>query len=168
MKERIRSLMMHAKLTQQDFALRLEISAASLSNIFNGKTNPTNTHVCAVHKAFPNVNINWLLFGEGNMFLDGSDEGQELGENVAPVDLSSAVSGSADVLSATLPMVDEDYPSYPMQPKSNMHRGQQQSYSSQAAFIKNEKSCEKTLRKVKEIRVFYDDGTYESFIPTVK
>jgi hypothetical protein len=31
-----------------------------------------------------------------------------------------------------------------------------------------EKKCDKPLRKVKEIRVFYDDGTYESFIPTVK
>ena len=160
--------MMHAKLTQQDFAMRLEISAASLSNIFNGKTNPTNTHVCAVHKAFPNVNINWLLFGEGNMFSDGSNEDLESGENVAPVDLSSAVSESPDASVAKFSMVDEEYPTYQMPPKANMHRGQQPAYPSQAAFMKNEKSSEKALRKVKEIRVFYDDGTYESFIPTVK
>ena len=121
MKERIRTLMTNAGLTQQDFALRLEISAASLSNIFNGKTNPTNTHVCAVHKAFPNVNINWLLFGEGEMFLDEVQAG-----------------------------------------------GLSESGLSEADTNLIEKKCDKPLRKVKEIRVFYDDGTYESFIPTVK
>jgi hypothetical protein len=34
--------------------------------------------------------------------------------------------------------------------------------------MESEKKCDKTNRKVKEIRIFYDDGTYEIFIPAVK
>ena len=48
--------------------------SASLSNIFNGKTNPTNNHVSAIHRRFPDININWLMFGEGDMYTTVSDE----------------------------------------------------------------------------------------------
>ncbi|MCI6725324.1 MAG: helix-turn-helix domain-containing protein, partial [Bacteroidales bacterium] len=41
MKDRIRRVMEYAHLSQQDFALRLGMSPASLSSIFTGRTNPT-------------------------------------------------------------------------------------------------------------------------------
>ena len=41
MKNRIKEVMEYANLSQQDFAARLGISAASLSSIFTGRTNPT-------------------------------------------------------------------------------------------------------------------------------
>lgn len=69
MKDRIRQIMDDAKMSQQDFAAKLGISAASLSSIFTGRTRPTNNHVQAIHKAFPEININWLLFGEGDSHL---------------------------------------------------------------------------------------------------
>ena len=68
MKDRILEIMKRNNMTQQEFAAALEISPATLSNIFNGKTNPTNNHVMAIHKRFPQINVNWLMFGEGNMF----------------------------------------------------------------------------------------------------
>lgn len=67
--ERIRSIMDYAKLSQQDFAARLGISPASLSSILTGRTNPTNKHVMGVHVAFPEINVNWLMFGEGEMLV---------------------------------------------------------------------------------------------------
>ncbi len=57
-------------LSQQEFAQKLGMSPASLSNIFNGRSNPTNNHVQAIHRAFPNINTNWLMFGEGTMLND--------------------------------------------------------------------------------------------------
>lgn len=53
--------MEHEQMSQQEFAQKLGLSPATLSNIFNGKTRPTNNHVQAIHKAFPNINISWLL-----------------------------------------------------------------------------------------------------------
>ena len=168
MKERIRTLMTNAGLTQQDFALRLEISAASLSNIFNGKTNPTNTHVCAVHKAFPNVNINWLLFGEGEMFLDDVPGGSLSESGLLEADtnlLSMAVAESQMTFAPT--MNAQSAVASPMQKNVPQKQGYGQFVSASDTNL-IEKKCDKPLRKVKEIRVFYDDGTYESFIPTVK
>ena len=67
MKERIRRIMEEAGMSQKEFAERLKISPASLSNILAGKTSPTNYHVQAVHNAFPDININWLFCGTGEM-----------------------------------------------------------------------------------------------------
>ena len=67
MKERIRLIQEQLGLSQIEFANKLGISPASLSSIYTGRTNPTNNHVMAIHKAFPQINVNWLMFGEGDM-----------------------------------------------------------------------------------------------------
>ena len=74
MKERILQIMRRENMTQQEFAKAIEVSPASLSNIFNGKTNPTNNHVSAIHRRFPDININWLMFGEGDMYTSLPDD----------------------------------------------------------------------------------------------
>lgn len=53
MKDRIRQLMEDQHLTQQNFAQMIGISTATLSNIFNGKTNPSLSIVDGIHKSFP-------------------------------------------------------------------------------------------------------------------
>ena len=69
MKERIYQIMQSENLTQREFAQALGISPSSLSSIFNGHTSPTNYTVQAIHKKFPSINVAWLMFGEGDMFV---------------------------------------------------------------------------------------------------
>ena len=93
MKERILQIMRRENMTQQEFAKAIEVSPASLSNIFNGKTNPTNNHVSAIHRRFPDININWLMFGEGDMYTTVSDEtkdGADGGESTIRSDVEKA------------------------------------------------------------------------------
>ena len=79
MRERIRQVMDSMGLSQQEFAQKLGMSPASLSNIFNGRSNPTNNHVQAIHRAFPNINTNWLMFGEGTMLNDDAKKSSDSG-----------------------------------------------------------------------------------------
>lgn len=81
MKERIRLIQEQLGLSQIEFANKLGISPASLSSIYTGRTNPTNNHVMAIHKAFPQINVNWLMFGEGDM-TEGGVVGAVLNEMV--------------------------------------------------------------------------------------
>ena len=164
MKDRIRMLMQKAGMTQKDFANCLQISEASLSSIFNGRTNPTNTHVCAVHKAFPNVNVNWLLFGEGEIFTDGSGDSADDPAFLKPTLPSAAVLSESQVdepLVGAPPhrseIINIEIPGAAMHPHGAIE-----------TESKGEKKCDKRVRSVKEIRIFYDDGTYEIFIPAVK
>ncbi|MBR4296817.1 MAG: helix-turn-helix transcriptional regulator [Bacteroidaceae bacterium] len=189
MKNRIREVMLKANLSQQDFATKLGVSPASISNIFMGRTNPTITHASAVHKAFPSVRMNWLLFGEGDM-MEGENsetilEGE--GDNLAPsIELGDDAlfpleggetstlghpssqkeaqsvarhpqGGNFEARQNVRPQVPVDLPDYGIQNRFSTYNEMQ-----------NAKMCDKPERKVKEIRVFFDDGTYEIFIPAMK
>ena len=159
MKDRIRQIMEYENMSQQEFSNRLGISPASLSSIYNGRTNPTNNHVQAIHKAFPEIDINWLLFGEGTMFQDDVPMGSELtdtpnlntpdvatqsGAEIPDMFAAKGVSSPATVQNVAV------HGAYPRHFRENMPDARVQ---------------ERVMRKIKEIRVFYDDGTYESFAP---
>ena len=172
MKDRVRQVMTWAKLSQQDFATYLEISPASLSSIFNGRTNPTNNHVQAIHRAFPEINVNWLMFGEGEMLLNGKTS-----ENVSGTDsLSNSGSSGASVPELDMGVASSIFPeSAFIQPSTSEKVSASsginiQDSLRQAALLsavnKNAKNFDISERKIKEIRVFFDDGTYESFIPS--
>ena len=178
MKERIRSIMQSMRLSQQDFANRLGISAASLSSIFTGRTNPTNNHVMAVHRAFPEININWLMFGEGEMMaaVAPGEEGKD-GEGSAT---ASAPEGLAD--DAATPTVTVQHSSlfsaqapqaapapFSAQTAVGTTRRDTPFHQRRAAELSvNTINIDRKERKIKEIRVFFDDGTYESFVPSSK
>ena len=55
-------------MTQQVFAQFIEMSPASLSSIFTGRTRPTINIVEAIKKKIPNLNTDWLMFGTGEMY----------------------------------------------------------------------------------------------------
>ena len=144
MKDRIMEIMKLEGMTQQEFAAALDISPASLSNIFNGKTNPTNNHVNAIHKRFPNINISWLMFGEGNMYIEGSaDSGNK---DSLPTDELGGISfNSADRV-----------------PKAN-YSPEMTAGIIPGMLNEQPKFIDKPQRKIGEIRIFFDDGTFETF-----
>ena len=57
-------------MTQQEFAEKTQIGAATLSNIFNDRTRPTLNVVELIKKNIPNISTDWLLLGVGSMYVD--------------------------------------------------------------------------------------------------
>lgn len=145
MKDRILEIMKRNNMTQQEFAAALEISPATLSNIFNGKTNPTNNHVMAIHKRFPQINVNWLMFGEGNMFTI-----ENVGfENTSSIEndlFADACSDTNTVDKCKHSITDSN---------GILNPGQLSLLAAKVPEVKE--------RKIIEIRIFYDDGTFETF-----
>ena len=97
MKDRIRQLMEDQHLTQQNFAQMIGISTATLSNIFNGKTNPSLSIVDGIHKSFPQVNVYWVLYGTPPMYQNQASQGGSE-EGVADMyqDITDACPGGDD------------------------------------------------------------------------
>lgn len=155
MKDRIRQLMESQNMSQQDFAKILNMSPGSLSSIFNGRTRPTNNHTQAIHLAFPKVSVNWLLFGEGDMYTDGENQGvspnpslfatSDENGNIAKKNQMEVQSSSIFSVAAV--------------PGGKYSEVLPESYSEKP-------KTEILHRNVKEIRVFFDDGTYETFLPS--
>ena len=138
-------------MTQQNFAQFIGVSTAALSSIFNGRTKATLNTVEAIHSKLPDINIEWLIFGTGDMFLHGADPQTDV-----PV-VDSAPEEQVldfDMSSPALPDGGQTAPS---------HQGVNRTLKKSP---KNEvKILDKSPRRVTEIRVFYDDQTYESFVP---
>lgn len=67
MKDRILKVMQKEGLSNAEFAEKIGISTSSLSHIFSGRNKPSLEVVMRIHKACPYININWLLYGEGEM-----------------------------------------------------------------------------------------------------
>jgi transcriptional regulator with XRE-family HTH domain len=65
---RIRQIRTALHLQQKDFALRMGIAGASLSEIENGKYKPGFDFLEKLSRDF-NVNLHFVFFGEGEMFL---------------------------------------------------------------------------------------------------
>ena len=163
MKERILQFMRSENMTQQEFAKAIEVSPASLSNFFNGKTNPTNNHVSAIHRRFPDININWLMFGEGDMYATVSDETKDSvnggestiksGAEKAPIDAS----GEPMLFDISDP---EQYAAWARMEDIKDVDDQNRQIPVVREVVKY---VDKPQRKITEIRIFFDDGTFEVF-----
>ena len=66
-KDRIRRIMEDQHMTQQVFADFLQQSPATLSSIFNGRTRPTLQVIDAIKSKIPDISIEWLLYGTGDI-----------------------------------------------------------------------------------------------------
>jgi transcriptional regulator with XRE-family HTH domain len=162
MKDRIRQIMESQHMTQQVFADFIGLAPATLSSIYNERTRPTLSVVEAIKKKIPNISIDWLMFGSGEMYMSPP----------APVNslFPAEDRGQNGSQSMQNPMLDFDQPLTP-----TPQQGVQTPYSfnsvksTRPEIIREEvKIVDKPQRRVKEIRVFYDDQTWETFVPEKK
>ena len=175
MKDRIRQLMEDQHLTQQNFAQLIGTTPATLSNIYNGKTNPSLTIVDGIHKSFPQVNVYWILYGTPPMYNSqtGADApGGSLKDNTSTSlegeagGLASARSGSGNSQEATLDFSHQSATATPTSPSlfdQPSMQGVNNTPKNEAQKVV--KIIDKPQRKITEIRIFYDDQTWETFVP---
>lgn len=137
MKDRIRLIQNKTQMSQQDFAKAIGVAPGSLSSVYSGRTEPSTNFIKGIHAAFPDINTNWLVFGEGEMNMTAEESPQ----NTLPFpEGESLVGGKA-------PESPTPYAESQKVPENTV------------------KNFDIKQREVKEIRVFYSDGTYESYLP---
>ena len=165
MKDRIRQIMESKHMTQQVFADYIGQSPATLSSIFNGRTRPTLNIVEAIKKKIPNISTDWLMFGSGDMYLR---------ESVPPSD-TSLPQGDDLFGSEVNPMSQNlilDFESNSSSIASNGPQvvpGNNGVKSTRPEIVPKEvKIIDKPQRKITEIRIFYDDQTFDVFEPKKK
>lgn len=147
MKDRIYQIMQKEGLTNADFAEKVGISTSSLSHIFSGRNNPSLDVVMRIHKAYPCINLNWLLYGEGEM-----EENQPAISAVSIVGQKSENAEFAD----NRPTESD----FGRETGSGNHV-----FPPKSTEIERIKYIEKPQPKITEIRIFFDNGTFEVFKP---
>lgn len=152
MKDRIRLIMEAQHMSQQTFANFIGINAASLSSIFNNRTKPTLNTVEAIKSKIPNLNTDWLMFGHGSMFVNegNATDGQPDDLGVGHAGTSSPADGGVpDLFSGSV--------------ESGVQHATQHRHDNIAA--PEVRYVERPQRQITEIRVYFDDLTFESFVP---
>lgn len=172
MKDRIRQLMETQHMNQQTFSQLTGINSATLSNIFNGRTSPTLNQVTAIQKRFPSINLNWLLNGEGGMFNpvqeinDDDATGMRSSSSDTIMGTSDKAVRSANLAEGMLDFGEEEESANHSIASSNQRTNHRPAVTPQVSRMsQNIGIMQNVSRKITEIRVFYDDQTWESFVP---
>lgn len=145
-------------MTQQEFSDYLDIAPATISSILRGRTRPTLAIVDAIANRFPDISTDWLLFGKEPMMKSTAD--------------SASVSEDAQVAASEEPLLDfGDAPAPTPRPASTVPRSavadsiEQVPTTSCAGRMEIVKNFDMKQRRITEIRIFYDDQTWETFVP---
>ena len=154
MKDRIRQLMESQHMTQQTFADFIGISSASLSSIFTGRTKPTLNTVEAIRSKFTRINLDWLVYGQGPMFKDQVAEPDAPGGGVKKERPDSS-EGSLHFTSPTSHSHQDEV----LSTMASMEQSPRNPVRTEVKYI------DKPQRRITEIRIFFDDQTWESFVP---
>jgi DNA-binding XRE family transcriptional regulator len=183
MRERIKQIIEREGMTQSQFADFIGVSRPTLSHVIAGRNNPSMEIVMKIRQKFPKINTLWLLDGAGPYAGDavaGDPEGA-LNEDC----IADAVNMHPHQVSYGEQVSSDGEPV-----KSRFYQGEL--FAENAVFAsestgaaKNRKEmplqtppkapylsdtqieyARKTLqRKIVEIKIFFDDGTYETFKP---
>ena len=143
--------MQKEEMTAAQFAEKIGLSPSSLSHILNGRNNPSLDVVMKIHKACNYVNLPWLIYGEGEMEWKAE----------VPKSETAGISGMAlfDESTFFTPEGTEERENRKeMAPKTPV-------YAPKEIVREEIKYIEKPARKITEIRIFFDNGTYETFRP---
>ena len=133
------------------FAEKIGISAASLSHILSGRNNPSLDVMMKIRKAFGYVSWEWLLEGVGEM-----EYAPTSADSVNP-ELLDPLSFDENALFA--PDGADDL-------KNRKEIGVKTSaFATKEVVHEQVKYVEIPSKKITEIRIFFDNGTYETFRP---
>lgn len=149
------------------FADNCRIPRPTLSQLLNGRNKKVSDEVISkIHDAYPRLSVLWLMFGEGSMETPANIEISE--PQNAP---SSSVSESQPPLPLTnAPQFDfeTDFPgelSEKSAPASSRPEGKFSPSPRPAENTATITFGEKGGKRVISIVVYYDDNSYESFVP---
>lgn len=168
---------MEAKhLNQQSFASLIGISTASLSSIYSDRTKPTLNTVAAIKKTFPEINTDWLLSGDGEMIsrnvavsTSSAEEGLQKTHglnNNAPTLSGRPAQGTSSIQEQLLDFDASPAVHHSHNYENGSHYGVNRTLNSVTHL--DAKIIDKPQRKITEIRIFYDDQTWETFVPKNK
>ncbi len=70
MNTRLKQFLAAENITQAQFADTINVVRASVSHILSGRNNPSFDFIKAMMANYPNLNMEWLMFGKGKMYKD--------------------------------------------------------------------------------------------------
>lgn len=153
-KDRIIYLIHDKGLSNVEFSAITGIAPATISHITSGRSKPTLQVFKGILNGFPDLNSEWVFLGTGPMYKNNNKVNGESGE--------SAAQGS-DTLDLFSNLLADDSPAG--------GNNRQNHVSPRALGLDLRDAIKESMiavmsqqkRQITEVRIFFDDGTYEAF-----
>lgn len=190
-KEKIELIIQDKHLNNTQFCNEVCIAAGTLSHILSGRTAPTLNILRSVAMAFPDINPAWLFYGEEPMYKNVDSPTREDVEEVGATHINNNIDEDRSLEDGGMPLFafsPSAAPSSSSAPsalsRGNVSRPAASSPASKekepahqaghavqypAALSVQEivaetlRQQQKPQRKVSEVRIYFDDGTFETF-----
>lgn len=174
-KEKIEKIMLDKHLNNTQFCNKVAITPGSLSHILSGRTNPTLPILRSIKFVFPDINPAWLFYDDGPMYIN---EVQDSEPSNAPSSSSFEDDDSsdedpsgvfqADLFSQSISSSGKTKASKSPSPTDGFMPHSASSAALPVAGIseiveQTVKQLQRPQRKIMEVRIFFDDGTFETF-----
>jgi len=182
---RLKQFLKQTGIANSQFADTCEIPRPTLSQLLNGRNKKVSDEVITkIHRAYPSLNIMWLMFGDGEMFASEA-AGEEALSAQQPVSMSPS---HESVRSISFDSADSDFdsrrqsgtlavgkssagrsamPPAGVQPASFSEAIENLARSAVAGSRQsaNRGTASSEGRRVVSVMVFYNDGRFDTFTP---
>lgn len=145
-KDRIKALMEHEQMTAAAFAETIGVAQATISHTLGDRNKyPSTDFIMKLHERFNYISLDWLLTGKGDMISNKNIFSNHNLFNIENSENSNHTSASQD----------------------NSKESSTNNTSHNHHNITNQEVIYKEMpaKKITEIRIFFDDNTYQIFKP---
>ncbi|MCI1647655.1 MAG: helix-turn-helix domain containing protein [Bacteroides sp.] len=150
-KDRFKIIMDREKLTAGAFAESIGVAQATISHILGARNKyPSTEVILRLHQRYEDINLEWLLTGEGEM-TNGTSSIKTLSDEI------------------DYPLFNENVINTDKGANDSENRKE---IASKTHIQSNKEPVKQEIiyrerppRKITEIRIFFDDNTYETFKP---
>jgi len=161
MEERLLRLLDTEQLSSSKFADVIGVQRSSISHILSGRNKPSFDFLQKTLKAFPMLNADWLILGEGEMYENGLQAGSGSLFNQGKGDIKPADTEVSDEVDE-LELNQSDSDIADIAPEENESGASQEVQEITDAVTA---SSGFSGRKVEKIVIFYTDKTFSSYDP---
>ena len=175
---RLKMFMTSLNIANSQFADTCHIPRPTISQILNGRNKKISDELISkIHDAYPQLSVMWLMFGEGDMLTDSNFKISEpkKGDNVDFGNNQNAVNESiVNQLDFDSPAITQNQDKFSIPIPTQQHPIEQINEVEKVVMTKPVEKTPSvavntnTSKRVIEIRVFYNDNSYEIFVPQAK
>ena len=150
MNRRLEQFLKAENISQSQFADSIGVARASVSHILAGRNRPGFDFLLNMAKAYPTLNLEWLITGKGRMYSAGKAPTTlfETEDDSAPENSLQARETAPTDIFAKLDVGAKSVPEAPI---------------SKAIASANHTQSTESKRNISKIVVFYDDNTFQEY-----
>lgn len=162
MKDRLFTFIDYTTLNPTDFADKIGVSRASISSIKNERTQLTLSIIVKIKEIFPELNIDWLMFGKGIMINSASANNETADLSLDFTNNDATQNIFVDLQNERRRIDEEQETLYEtMDKKTASVSAKEKSRGEHNHSSLNINNNIDTKRTIDKIIIFYSDDTYE-------